>query len=78
MTWASLRCGRQHLGLGGLARLARLDLEDLDRAKTERSAAGRGALDIVLRQQRLGGAAEPTDGEEGDLHAACPIRDPRS
>jgi len=58
----------QRLGLRRLARLARLNLDHLDRAESQRPTGRGGAFGIVPGQQGFRNAAKPTDGEEGDFH----------
>jgi hypothetical protein len=61
---------QQELALGGLAGLAAFQLDNLDRAETERTPGGGGALGIVPRQFGLGRAAQAADDEEGELQFA--------
>jgi hypothetical protein len=60
----------QDLGLGGLARLSRLNLDDLDRPQAQGPAGGGGAFGIVAGQLRLGGAAQPADAQQRNLQLA--------
>ena len=61
----------QHLGLRGLARLLRLDLDDLDRAKAQRAASRGRAIHVKFDEVDLGRARQPPDGQNGYLQEAC-------
>ncbi len=61
----------QHLGLRGLARLLRLDLDDLDRAKAQRAASSGRAINVEFDEIDLGRARQPPDGQNGYLQEAC-------
>jgi hypothetical protein len=61
---------QQELALGGLAGLAALQLDDLDRAEAERPARGRGAFGVVAGENRFRRAAKPADREDRDLQLA--------
>ena len=62
---------QQDLGLGGFARLFRLDLDHLDRPEAERPAGGGGPLGIVLGQGRFRRPAQTADGEQRDDQLAA-------
>jgi hypothetical protein len=61
---------QQELALGGLAGLFAFQLDDLDRAETERPSRGGGALGVVAGEVGLGRAAETADDQEGKLQFA--------
>ena len=63
--------GEQHLGLGGLAGAARLDLHHLDGGEAERSAGGGGAGGIVAGEVGLGSPQAP-DRADRDGQAQGP------
>ena len=60
----------QHLGLRGLARLLRLDLDDLDWAKAQRAASSGRAIHVHFYEVDLGRARQPPDGQNGYLQEA--------
>jgi hypothetical protein len=63
---AGLKDAEQRLGLGRLAGLARLDLQDLDGTQAQGPAGRAGAAGVVLGQGRLGRAAQPAYRSDGD------------
>ena len=64
----------QRLGLGDLARLAALDLGNLDRPKPQRPPRSRGAVDVELHQLGFGRAGQATNGDDSDLHRSLTTR----
>ena len=66
----AFQVGQQNLGLGGLAGLLRLDLDDLDGPQAQRPAGRGGAVGVVAGQRRLGSAAQPPDRQQRDLQFA--------
>jgi hypothetical protein len=65
----ALKMRAQDLGLGGLAGLAGLHLDDVGRTQRQGAARRRGAGHVVQRHLRLDHAAELPDGEDGEFHA---------
>jgi hypothetical protein len=62
--------GQQGGGLGLLARLAALDLDDFDGTEAERSAARRGPRGVVQRELAFRRRAQPSDAQQRDLQRA--------
>lgn len=66
-----LEMGENDLGLGRLAGLASLDLDNLDRAKTQRPARSGGPLGVIDGQGGFRRSPQPTDGQQRDLQFAA-------
>ncbi len=64
----------QNFGLGGLAGLFRLDLDDGDGTQPQGSARCGRPLGIVTRELGLRASAQPADGEQGYLQFASAAR----
>jgi hypothetical protein len=62
---------QQRFALGRLAGLAALNLDDGDGTQADRAARGGGALGVVEREGRFGGAPQASDAEQRDPQFAA-------